>query len=321
LFFCKSICAEGFVAGTLVKTNDGFVPIEQLHSNDEIICFDLVNSCILQPIAAITTEIIDSYVDIEVSSIHIYLACNQLLYEATDKTWVQASQLTIHNILLTYDLQQQIPITAISIVDQPIELYKISVSNIHTFLVSPLGIIAHNFFPLIALGIGFAFGAGAVECTLGLTAGIGVLGSVIGFAASKQIGKRTKSNITPTINSIGSCTPGGPPQDPKKRKTDKAANMYDVFENHPVGKILKNCAKKTKNYVQGQTIWQATKDMIEYGIKESDYFYLDNLHKDHIEVFKSTGKMLLRTILNLDGSINLEKIARAGMRSVRPFIK
>jgi hypothetical protein len=110
-------------------------------------------------------------------------------------------------------------------------------------------------------------------------------------------------------------------QEPKTRCTDKAANMQDVFKNYPVGKMLEKLLEKTKHHAQGQKVWRAIKNIVEYGIKAGDYLYLDNLHKDHIEVFGSTGKMLLKTVLNLDGSINAEKVANAIGRSIRQYIR
>ncbi|OWY34222.1 hypothetical protein CEJ45_12550 [Herbaspirillum aquaticum] len=44
-------------------------------------------------------------------------------------------------------------------------------------------------------------------------------------------------------------------------------------------------------------------------IEKGDKLYLDGLHKDHLEVFDSTGK--LRTVLNLDGTVNGDKLAVA----------
>lgn len=37
--------------------------------------------------------------------------------------------------------------------------------------------------------------------------------------------------------------------------------------------------------------------------------YLDGLHKDHLEVFEPTGE--IRTVLNLDGTVNEIKLATA----------
>jgi len=48
--------------------------------------------------------------------------------------------------------------------------------------------------------------------------------------------------------------------------------------------------------------------------------YLDKLHQDHIEVFTPNGKSV-RTILNMDGTQNLEKIEQAGIRDIWEWIR
>jgi hypothetical protein len=40
LFFPLTSVAEGFTAGTLVLTSIGYVPIEDIQVNDEVICLD-----------------------------------------------------------------------------------------------------------------------------------------------------------------------------------------------------------------------------------------------------------------------------------------
>lgn len=49
-------------------------------------------------------------------------------------------------------------------------------------------------------------------------------------------------------------------------------------------------------------------------MKKGDHFYLDNLHKDHLEVFDSTGNF--KHVLNLDGSLNNQKTDMAKGRHI-----
>ncbi len=46
--------------------------------------------------------------------------------------------------------------------------------------------------------------------------------------------------------------------------------------------------------------------------KKGDYFYLDNLHKDHYETFSSLDKS--KGVFNLDGYYNEIKSAKAAKR-------
>lgn len=43
-------------------------------------------------------------------------------------------------------------------------------------------------------------------------------------------------------------------------------------------------------------------------MKKGDLLYLDGFHKDRLEVFDSNGKF--RKVLNLDGTINIDKTAK-----------
>ncbi|PDS21960.1 hypothetical protein B0A77_14655 [Flavobacterium branchiophilum] len=42
-----------------------------------------------------------------------------------------------------------------------------------------------------------------------------------------------------------------------------------------------------------------------YDLKKRDHYYLDNFHKDHVEVFDKNGNA--KKVLNLDGSLNVDK--------------
>ncbi|MDK2600344.1 filamentous hemagglutinin [Bacillus stercoris] len=50
-------------------------------------------------------------------------------------------------------------------------------------------------------------------------------------------------------------------------------------------------------------------------LKKGDRFYLDNLHKDHLEVFDKRGN--LRVVLNLDGTLNEAKTKNAIGRKLK----
>ena len=44
-------------------------------------------------------------------------------------------------------------------------------------------------------------------------------------------------------------------------------------------------------------------------LRKGDYFYLDSLHWDHLEVFNKNGTF--KYVLNLDGTINVSKSSKA----------
>ncbi|MGY4672443.1 hypothetical protein ACVW0X_002620 [Bacillus subtilis] len=92
------------------------------------------------------------------------------------------------------------------------------------------------------------------------------------------------------------------------------SNMKEFF-NDGFGKTIKNNVTKTKNQFQGQSIYEVNKKLDNPYLKKGDRFYLDNLHKDHLEVFDKRGN--LRVVLNLDGTLNEVKTKNAIGRKLK----
>ena len=86
-------------------------------------------------------------------------------------------------------------------------------------------------------------------------------------------------------------------------------NMSEFLKQPGFGSEIKELSKKTSKQYQGQSVYQANKPVGDY-IQKGDQFYLDAKHKDHIEVFDSTGTKV-RAVLNLDGSFNDAKTKAA----------
>ncbi|WP_387468463.1 RHS repeat-associated core domain-containing protein, partial [Photorhabdus sp. RM323S] len=78
--------------------------------------------------------------------------------------------------------------------------------------------------------------------------------------------------------------------------------------------IVGDAAQTTGKKFQGAEIYKFTGKVKVEGIvfKKSDYFYLDNLHKDHYETFSSLDKS--KGVFNLDGSYNEKKSIKAAKR-------
>lgn len=91
-------------------------------------------------------------------------------------------------------------------------------------------------------------------------------------------------------------------------------NMGEFLKQPGFGSTVKDNTQKTNQQYQGQTIYKATDNVGNY-IKKGDQFYLDGLHKDHIEVFDKRGNF--RAVLNLDGSINERKTQEAEGRKLK----
>ncbi|MBR0573021.1 MULTISPECIES: hypothetical protein [Pasteurellaceae] len=93
-------------------------------------------------------------------------------------------------------------------------------------------------------------------------------------------------------------------------------NMSQFFKHTDFGKLVGSISKQTAKMYQGQSVYEAKKKIGEF-IKKGDQFYLDNKHKDHLEVFDKRGNF--KHVLNLNGTRNFKKteIARKEKRILR----
>jgi hypothetical protein len=85
-------------------------------------------------------------------------------------------------------------------------------------------------------------------------------------------------------------------------------NMGNFFKSG-LGATLKSVSQKTSRQFDGQSIYKVNKKTDNPYLRKGDQYYLDGKHKDHLEVFDKNGNA--RAVLNLDGSLNEVKTARA----------
>ncbi|WP_233238269.1 hypothetical protein [Bordetella sp. LUAb4] len=91
-------------------------------------------------------------------------------------------------------------------------------------------------------------------------------------------------------------------------------NMAEFLRQPGFGNDVKNKATKTSQQFQGQSIYKANHS-IGGGIRKGDLFYLDGIHKDHIEVFYNNG--YFKAVLDLDGTFNEAKTKSAKGRTLK----
>ncbi|WPB56633.1 DUF637 domain-containing protein [Xylophilus sp. GOD-11R] len=111
-------------------------------------------------------------------------------------------------------------------------------------------------------------------------------------AAAVAIKEVKSGTYVPTVNAVG--------------------NMKEFLKSPGFGSELAENSTRTNRIYDGQTIFRATEDI--RNIPKGSYFYLDGLHKDHLEVFDSNGKFDLA--VNLDGSINVPKTSAGNGRRI-----
>ena len=86
-----------------------------------------------------------------------------------------------------------------------------------------------------------------------------------------------------------------------------SVNKMDEFFEMDFGTNLKELSQKTTKQFQGQSVYKINKKAGDFS--KGDQFYLDNLHKDHIEVFDKRGNF--KGVYNFDGKINVDKTQKA----------
>src|SRR5690554_3277793 len=89
-------------------------------------------------------------------------------------------------------------------------------------------------------------------------------------------------------------------------KAPSVNNMKEFFETS-FGQNLQGISTKTSKQFQGQSIYTVNRGAGDFS--RGDQFYLDGLHKDHIEVFDRRGNF--KDVYNLDGKVNLDKTNKA----------
>ena len=144
-FSKKSIGPACFVAGTKVKTEDGFKNIEDIKENELIYTYNLdTNMLELKPVKkAIISMTIETYL----------LQINDKIFEVTprhelyiiDKGWVRASNVKVGDNMLDSSSNKQ-TITGITYkkYDEPIKTYNLSVDGNSNYFVTDIQVLVHN---------------------------------------------------------------------------------------------------------------------------------------------------------------------------------
>ncbi len=88
------------------------------------------------------------------------------------------------------------------------------------------------------------------------------------------------------------------------RAVQTFGNIHEFFKNTTFGKLLKNASSKTNKQFQGAVILKVNKK-ISKSLKKGYYYYLDNLHKYHLEVFDKNFNHV--GVLTFDGFLDTTK--------------
>ncbi len=151
LFFSNVICNQGFTEGTLVKTTAGYKAIEKIHPGDYVYCADNNRTC-TQPVKTVTQELSKSIIAVKVGNTTILCGPEHRFYLPQEQRWEQAQYLTPDHILISYH-NEHVHITDVQIINQPAQLFDLTVDTHHTFFVSEQDIVVHNNVWIIATNL------------------------------------------------------------------------------------------------------------------------------------------------------------------------
>jgi hypothetical protein len=97
-------------------------------------------------------------------------------------------------------------------------------------------------------------------------------------------------------------------------------NMKEFFDL-PFGQTLYPHSVKTPHHYQKFSIYKLTQDIPGTELKEGFFYYVDSLHRDHLEVFSKNLKAI--AVYNLDGTLNEKKLeaAKKAGRCIKKIMK
>ncbi|WP_155972786.1 pre-toxin TG domain-containing protein, partial [Streptococcus ruminantium] len=128
-------------------------------------------------------------------------------------------------------------------------------------------------------------------------------GSSVGGTTLREVGQNVKKSLDNLVNYFKKNGDEVGKRTEKGTKGTKAVGNMSEFLDSDFGQELRDSLQKTSKRYDGQRVYKVIENI--GNLKKGDQIYLDGLHKDHLEVFNKSGKV--KSVLNLDGSINFEK--------------
>jgi hypothetical protein len=206
-FISNSLLAEGFIAGTLVATPIGHLPIECLEEGDLVISYNFTKAILeLTPITKTFKKRASEIIQLTVCNDVIQVDNSHKFYcPLLEKQWTTACNLQEHHFLLK-GLGKIVSIDAIASVSEEKDVYCLSLQDNHNFFISQHEILVHNFaIPL--LGAAIAWFAENFIVTFGIT--IFGLGAAI-YTSDKSKGEFPQQNGVQGEGSNDAQAPGKP---------------------------------------------------------------------------------------------------------------
>ncbi len=162
LFFANCVSGEGFIASTLVKTDQGHEQISGLKRACSVASYQDDGSCLLRHLKNVDTYESSRVVYLVVADELIGAAPDQLFYAPAYQRWIKAAHLQVGDQILS--ASGYVKIRKVELSYEPTQFFRLSLDKPHTYFVSPLNIVAHNF---IAISVAYVIGEGLIWPTIG----------------------------------------------------------------------------------------------------------------------------------------------------------
>lgn len=268
VFLCGHLLFPSIISGSLIKTNNGFTPVESITIGSNIIGYDgisLINVTVTH-ISKTTTETI---IIITTDEGCIYAAPTQLFYNPACKTWIAAQSITTNTTLFNVHANHCSCLNVETISVPPTDVYHISTTNPHNFFVTEQVLLTHNTFPVIIISLAWLLGEGIKFA--GLSIGAAALGSYVGIELyNKHKQSNTAFGISPQISTCGGYNPD--PNDDDDENNTKA-RVCNTISKQEFFKKIKNDYEHYRNGTYRRK--KGAK-----GIEKAEYLEWDHLHGD-----------------------------------------
>ena len=208
-FFTSILHPHGFIAGTLVHTQRGLVPIENCIVGDYVFGKQKLTA---YPIFQTSSYSAKSFIKITVDDESIHASINQKLYVVSKDGWISAGALEPSDQLLCRN-GETVAIKEIEVIEATQKMHALSIETDHTFGVGKHAIIAHNIEPTTTAAATVALSLACPPAGAAIVIGeiIALCGVGIGmYCMHKKIEKQRKekkgcfSEKNP-INSLPDC--------------------------------------------------------------------------------------------------------------------
>jgi hypothetical protein len=187
----KTTLLYSVIIGTLIKTPNGLIPVENININDHLVGYSdgKITQVSVTNISITSTETI---IELKTKNNNLMASPDQLFYDAEKKLWISAKDIKTPVTLLDSRLNHCpcLNIKTISVI--PTKVYHLTTTQPHNFFITNQELLTHNFFPIITLGSSCLFGLGSIEFT-GISIATLLGGTALGITIFKKHGKQNQS--------------------------------------------------------------------------------------------------------------------------------